>query len=75
MIASDNECSFDLSRRELLAATGIAAVAASLIGVGEADAALSVRGFSDPIKAPPVHGWQVADPLPRIGVAARHHRR
>ena len=56
MIASDNECSFELSRRKLLAAAGITVVAASLIGTGEAEAALAVRRSSDPIAAPPVHG-------------------
>jgi 3',5'-cyclic AMP phosphodiesterase CpdA len=63
MLASDRECSFELSRRELLAAAGIAeaaagiaAAAASLAGAGEADAALRGHSSSDPVASPPVHG-------------------
>ncbi len=56
MIASDNEHSFTLSRRKLLAAAGITAAAASLIGTGEAEAALAVGRSSDRVTAPPVHG-------------------
>ena len=54
MNASDDG-SFELSRRKLLAAAGVAA-AASLVGIGEADADAPVRGTSDPALAPPVHG-------------------
>lgn len=54
MIASDSECSFELSRRALLAAAGIA-VATSLVGTGEADAAPAARP-PGPGTAPPVHG-------------------
>lgn len=56
MIASDNECGRELSRRKLLAAAGFAAGAASLIGLGKAEAAVDVRGSLNPAKAPPVHG-------------------
>src|SRR5450631_3362845 len=56
MIASDNECSFELSRRKLLAAAGIAAAAASLSGSGQAEAALVVQPSADPATTPPVHG-------------------
>src|ERR1700722_3531996 len=54
MVASDSDYNFELSRRALLAAAGIA-VATSLVGTGEADAAPAVRP-SDPGAAPPVHG-------------------
>jgi hypothetical protein len=56
MIASDNECSSELSRGKLLAAAGFAAAAASLNGFGEAEAALAVDGSRDPVLTPPVHG-------------------
>ena len=56
MFASENECRFELSRRKLLAAAGITAVAASLVGTGEAGTALAVSRSSDPVAAPPVHG-------------------
>jgi hypothetical protein len=45
----------DLSRRKLLAAAGITAVAASLGGAEEAEAAVSVRRSPDSL-VPPVHG-------------------
>jgi hypothetical protein len=51
MLASNNE----LSRRKLLVAAGVTA-AASLIGAGDAAAALAVRRTSDTVSAPPVHG-------------------
>jgi 3',5'-cyclic AMP phosphodiesterase CpdA len=53
--ASDNEYGFELSRRRLLAAAGIA-VAASVIASGEAEAAVAERRPSDRDAAPPVHG-------------------
>ena len=56
MIVSGDESRFELSRRKLLIAAGATAAAASLIGSGEAEAALSVRASSAPVKAPPVHG-------------------
>jgi 3',5'-cyclic AMP phosphodiesterase CpdA len=46
----------ELSRRKLLAAAGMTALAASLTGTGEAEAALSVGGSPDGVVAPPVHG-------------------
>jgi hypothetical protein len=46
----------DLSRRKLLAAAGVTALAASLGGGEEAEAALAVRGSSAPAGVPPVHG-------------------
>ena len=55
MNASDNGLGFELSRRKLLAAAGVAA-AASLIGIGEADAQTPAPRSSDPAIAPPVHG-------------------
>ena len=55
MIASDNECNFELSRRKLLAALGMTAAAASLMGTGESEP-LAVSPPSDPGLAPPVHG-------------------
>jgi hypothetical protein len=45
----------DLSRRKLLAAAGITAVAASLGGAEEARAAVTIRRSSDSL-VPPVHG-------------------
>lgn len=56
MIASDNDCVFELSRRKLLAAVGVTAAAAAFIGTGEGEAALSVRPSPGSVKAPPVHG-------------------
>ena len=50
MTAFGNECSFELSRRKLLAAAGVTAVTAALIGTGETAAALTT------VTAPPVHG-------------------
>jgi hypothetical protein len=55
MNASDNGFSFELSRRKLLAAAGVAA-AASLIGIGESDAQTPAPRSSDPAIVPPVHG-------------------
>jgi hypothetical protein len=52
---SDLEHGVELSRRQLLAAAGMAA-AASLVGAGKAEAAAPLRGASDPVMAPPVHG-------------------
>jgi 3',5'-cyclic AMP phosphodiesterase CpdA len=56
MIASDNECSSELSRRALLAAAGMTAAAAVLVGRGEADAQLAAGQSSASVIAPPVHG-------------------
>ena len=56
MIASDNERGFELSRRKLLEAAGVTAVAAALIGTGAAEAELPVRRSPNPVTAPPVHG-------------------
>jgi 3',5'-cyclic AMP phosphodiesterase CpdA len=56
MIVSDNEARFDLSRRNLLAAAGVTAVATALAGAANADAALAVRQSPDSAEAPPVHG-------------------
>jgi 3',5'-cyclic AMP phosphodiesterase CpdA len=55
MIASANECSFEFSRRQLLAAAGITA-AASLIGTGEAQGAFALEPSSEPVTGPSVHG-------------------
>ena len=52
---SDHEYSFELSRRKLLAAAGVAA-AASLVGTGKAEAAVPPGGSSDTLMAAPVHG-------------------
>jgi 3',5'-cyclic AMP phosphodiesterase CpdA len=54
MIAPDTECSFELSRRRLLAAAGMTAAAASFIGARDAEAELTLRR-SEPM-TPPVHG-------------------
>jgi hypothetical protein len=59
MTAPDTGFNLELSRRRLLAAAGIgggAALAASLIGTGEAEAALPARRPSDPATTPPVAG-------------------
>ena len=60
MTAQDTEIfNFDLSRRKLLAAAGIggaAAVAASLIRTGHAEALLPSRQAADPVATPPVAG-------------------
>jgi hypothetical protein len=56
MTTQDTEFSLELSRRNLLAAAGIAAVAASLIGAREAEAASAARRSSDPVVTPPVAG-------------------
>src|SRR6516165_10646757 len=55
MTTQDNGLRLELSRRKLLAAAGIAAVAAPLIGAEEAGAAPSARS-SDPVETPPVAG-------------------
>jgi 3',5'-cyclic AMP phosphodiesterase CpdA len=60
MTISDTECNVDMSRRKLLAAAGITATAASLLGIGRAPAALDVRGSSDTFAVPPVHGLHLA---------------
>jgi hypothetical protein len=56
MIASEMECSFELSRGKLLAAAGTVAAAALLNGFGEAEAALAVDRSRDSVLTPPVHG-------------------
>jgi 3',5'-cyclic AMP phosphodiesterase CpdA len=59
MITQDTEFDLELSRRKLLAAAGIgggAAVAASLIGTGAAQAAPAARRSPDPVATPPVAG-------------------
>jgi 3',5'-cyclic AMP phosphodiesterase CpdA len=56
MIVFDEKCGFELTRAKLLAAAGITAVAASLAGIGVADAGLDPSSPSDPQAAPPVHG-------------------
>ena len=59
MTAQDTEFDLELSRRKLLAAAGIgggAAVAASLIGTGAAQAAPAARRSPDPVATPPVAG-------------------
>src|ERR1700688_488243 len=56
---TDTEFDLDLSRRKLLAAAGIgagAAVAASLVGSGDAEAAPALRAALDPVMTPPVAG-------------------
>ena len=57
MTTQDTEFNFELSRRKLLVAAGLgggAAVAASLIGTGYAEAAPSSRRSPDPVASPPV---------------------
>jgi phosphodiesterase/alkaline phosphatase D-like protein len=59
MTTQDTEFDLELSRRKLLAAAGIgggAAVAASLIGTGAAQAAPAARRSPDPVATPPVAG-------------------
>ena len=56
MTTQDSQFSLELSRRKLLAAAGIAAVAAPLIGTEEAGAAPVARLSSDPVATPPVAG-------------------
>jgi 3',5'-cyclic AMP phosphodiesterase CpdA len=56
MTASESECSFELSRRQLLAAAGLTAAATSLIGRREAEAELGLAESPDAVVAPPVHG-------------------
>jgi 3',5'-cyclic AMP phosphodiesterase CpdA len=54
MMASD-ERGFEMSRRKLLAAAGVA-VAASLLGTGDGEAAFAVAPSPDTATSPPVHG-------------------
>jgi len=59
MTVQDTEFNLELSRRKLLAAAGLgggAAVVASLIGAGEAEAASPSRQSPDPVATPPVAG-------------------
>jgi 3',5'-cyclic AMP phosphodiesterase CpdA len=57
MIVSDDECSAGISRRRLLAAAGLSVAAISLIGSGEAEAALPAPpSLPDKRTASPVHG-------------------
>jgi 3',5'-cyclic AMP phosphodiesterase CpdA len=59
MTTPDSEFDLELSRRKLLAAAGIggaAAVAASLIGTGAAEAAPEANRSPDPATTPPVAG-------------------
>jgi len=56
MTTQNNPFSLELSRRKLLAAAGIAAVAAPLIGTEKAGAAPVARLSSDPVATPPVAG-------------------
>jgi 3',5'-cyclic AMP phosphodiesterase CpdA len=56
MTAPDTEATLELSRRKLLAAAGIAAVAAPFIGSGEATAAAATGPSIDPMATPPVAG-------------------
>jgi hypothetical protein len=56
MTAQDGAFSIELSRRKLLAAAGIAAAAAPLIGAGEARAAPDPGAPTDPVATPPVAG-------------------
>jgi hypothetical protein len=55
----DTEFTLEISRRKLLAAAGIGggvAVAASLIGTGEAQGTLPAPRSFDPVATPPVAG-------------------
>jgi hypothetical protein len=52
----DSALSLELSRRKLLAAAGIAAVSAPLIGTEESGAAPVAPSSSDPVGTPPVAG-------------------
>jgi 3',5'-cyclic AMP phosphodiesterase CpdA len=56
MTPSDSETSLELSRRKLLAAAGIAAVATPLLGSGNAEAAPATGLSPDPMAAHPVAG-------------------
>jgi len=56
MTPSDSDTSPELSRRKLLAAAGIAAVAAPLIGTGDAEAAAATGLPPDPMATHPVAG-------------------
>ncbi|HYB11020.1 MAG TPA: metallophosphoesterase family protein [Alphaproteobacteria bacterium] len=59
MTKQDSELDLAFSRRKLLAAAGIGAgavMAASLIGVGEAESASPERRSSDPVATPPIAG-------------------
>jgi 3',5'-cyclic AMP phosphodiesterase CpdA len=56
MTPSDSDTSLELSRRKLLAAAGIAAVAAPLIGTGDAEAAAATGLSPDPMATHPVAG-------------------
>ena len=56
MLASGEERNLELSRRTLLAAAGVTALAASFTRGEEAEAALLVPRSSDTAAAPPVHG-------------------
>ena len=59
MTTRGTELDLEISRRKLLAAAGIgggAAVAASLIGTGAAQAAPAARRSPDPVATPPVAG-------------------
>jgi hypothetical protein len=59
MTTPESEFSLELSRRKLLVAAGIgggAAVTASLIGPGAAEAVPTARPSSDPVATPPVAG-------------------
>jgi hypothetical protein len=56
MTPQDSEFRLALSRRKLLAAAGIAAVATPLIGSGEGEAAPAARPSPDPAATPPVAG-------------------
>jgi hypothetical protein len=52
----NSESNLELSRRKLLAAAGIAAVATPLIGTGDAEAAPAPGPSPDPVATPPVAG-------------------
>jgi hypothetical protein len=56
MSTRDREFNFDLSRRTLLAAAGAAAVATSLLGSSDAEAAPVAWPSADPVATPPVAG-------------------
>ena len=59
MTTTDTEIDFDLSRRRLLAAAGVAAMAVSLIRADNAAAATPARQTSDPMTTPPVAGMHL----------------
>jgi hypothetical protein len=62
MTTHDSESNFELSRRKLIAAAGVGgsvALAAPLIGTGEAKAAASAHPASDPTVAAPVAGLHI----------------